>query len=264
MAKRKLRSIQIDIPTIIASKISEIEALECTCIQTLEELGDVNEVIICDKCKQLEYWNAHCTCGVCRDCLKVLLEYHQLQPCTCTYKEVDVSIVNPDSGLEEFHKEMQIDVKCERCNKIDRIVKRLCDYDLFEKAYIDISLWGRCMVDEHGNISVPNEDVVEKSNADKVNEDQMVQNIAIDIMMFEIIPDLESRIPQATTMSMSEDGAASLVRGLVLDNGTYFADRIARGVVSYEDCFRVSYYKKYQDETDAILTREGHEHLIVR
>ena len=41
----------------------------------------------------------------------------------------------------------------------------------------------------------------------------------------------------------------------------YFALKIMEGM-SYESIFRVSVYKQFQAQTDAILTLEGYEHLI--
>lgn len=142
MAKRKTKTTlpEVTVESIIASKIAELEQQPCTCAVLMNEVGEPVK-IECDRCKQIEYWKAHCTCGVCRECLELLCEYYLALPCECTYKTIQVeeTVINPDIGLEEIIMvdKQVIDVQCGRCKKIDSINKTLSDYEILASAFIN-------------------------------------------------------------------------------------------------------------------------------
>ena len=104
MAKRKTKTTlpDVTVESIIASKIAELESQPCTCAILMNEVGEPVK-IKCDRCKQIEYWKSHCICGKCKECLELLREYYLSLPCECTYKTIQVeeTIINPDTGLEE-------------------------------------------------------------------------------------------------------------------------------------------------------------------
>lgn len=142
MAKRKTKTTlpDVTVESIIASKIAELESQPCTCAVLMNEVGEPVK-IECDRCKQIEYWKAHCTCGKCKDCLELSREYYLALHCECTYRTIQVeeTIINPDTGLEEIitvEKEV-VDIQCERCKKIDSINKTLSDYEILANAFID-------------------------------------------------------------------------------------------------------------------------------
>ena len=142
MAKRKTKTTlpEVTVESIIASKIAELEQQPCTCAVLMNEVGEPVK-IECDRCKQIEYWKAHCTCGVCRECINLLLEHYKSLPCECTYKTIQVeeTVINPDTGLEEIIMvdKQVIDVQCGRCKKIDSINKTLSDYEILASAFIN-------------------------------------------------------------------------------------------------------------------------------
>ena len=142
MAKRKTKTTlpDVTVESIIASKIAELEQQPCTCAILMNEVGEPVK-IKCDRCKQIEYWKSHCICGKCKECLELLREYYLALPCECTYKTIQVeeTIINPDTGLEEVvtvEKEV-VDIQCERCKKIDSINKTLSDYEILANAFIN-------------------------------------------------------------------------------------------------------------------------------
>ena len=106
----------------------------------MNEVGEPVK-IKCDRCKQIEYWKSHCICGKCKECLELLREYYLALPCECTYKTIQVeeTIINPDTGLEETItvEKVVVDIQCERCKKIDSINKTLSDYEILANAFID-------------------------------------------------------------------------------------------------------------------------------
>lgn len=142
MAKRKTKTTlpEVTVESVIASKIAELELQPCTCAVLMNEVGEPVK-IKCDRCKQIDDWKDHCTCEKCKDCLELLREYYQSLPCECTYKPIQVeeTIINPDTGLEEtvMVDKQVIDVQCERCKKIDSINKTLSDYEILSNAFID-------------------------------------------------------------------------------------------------------------------------------
>ena len=264
MAKK--RTI-VTVQSIIQDMIQQLQLEECTCASTIPtENADVTS-IKCYRCEEIEKLQVRCTCGKCDDCLHILLDYYKSQPCTCTYKDVEVSVPNPDTGLEDIVTEKVVDVKCARCIKIEEIESTLSDHEIMRKAYIDEADFDKYVIVD----GVIQSKVVESgkpSDIDVLREtletEQLVQNFAIDTMMFEIIPSLEDRLPQVMSFSLDENKNNNLMKGLVRDMGAYFADRIIRGVVTYTQCFSISMYKKYQDDTDVILRMEGYGHLITR
>ena len=142
MAKRKTKTTlpEVTVESIIASKIAELEQQPCTCAVLMNEVGEPVK-IKCDRCKQIDSWRSHCICGKCKDCLELLCEYYLALHCECTYRTIQVeeTIINPDTGLEEIitvEKEV-IDVQCERCKKIDSINKTLSDYEILASAFIN-------------------------------------------------------------------------------------------------------------------------------
>lgn len=142
MAKRKAKTTlpDVTVESIIASKIAELESQPCTCAVLMSEIGEPVK-IKCDRCKQIEYWKSHCICGKCKECLELLCEYYLALPCECTYKTIQVeeTIINPDTGLEEVVtvEKQVVDIQCERCKKIDSINKTLSDYEILANAFID-------------------------------------------------------------------------------------------------------------------------------
>lgn len=142
MAKRKAKTTlpDVTVESIIASKIAELESQPCTCAVLMNEVGEPVK-IKCDRCKQIEYWKGHCICGKCKECLELLREYYLSLPCECTYKTIQVeeTIINPDTGLEEVVtvEKQAVDIQCERCKKIDSINKTLSDYEILANAFIN-------------------------------------------------------------------------------------------------------------------------------
>lgn len=170
MAKRKTKTTlpEVTVESIIASKIAELEQQPCTCAVLMNEVGEPVK-IECDRCKQIEYWKAHCTCGVCKDCLELSREYYLALHCECTYRTIQVeeTIINPDTGLEEVVtvEKQVVDIQCERCKKIDSINKTLSDYEILANAFIDAEDFDKYEVVE----GVITSKVVDKGNPSDID-----------------------------------------------------------------------------------------------
>lgn len=253
---------------IIDLKLEVLRSEECVCITTL--MDDGNNMVKCDICKEIEMWEEKCTCDECEECLNLKIQALQSQPCECTYK----TIVEQHPSVDEDGNDVMIDVEvsvidvmCARCVEIKEYQDILDKWEILSKANID-----KADFDKYDVVNgVICSKVVEGGNPSEIDElkevmgmEQMMQNFAIDTMMFEIIPDLESRLPQSQSLMMGDDTKnIKIMKGLVKEMGAYFADRIIRGVVTYKQCFSISMYRKYQADTDAILRMEGYGHLIV-
>lgn len=170
MAKRKTKTTlpEVTVESIIASKIAELESQPCTCAVLMNEIGEPVK-IKCDRCKQIEYWKGHCICGKCKECLALLREYYLTLPCECTYKTIQVeeTIINPDTGLEEVVtvEKQVVDIQCERCKKIDSINKTLSDYEILANAFIDAEDFDKYEVVE----GVITSKVVDKGNPSDID-----------------------------------------------------------------------------------------------
>lgn len=142
MAKRKTKATiqDVTVESVVASKIAELESQPCTCATLLNEVGEPIKVK-CDRCKQIDDWKSRCVCGKCKDCLELLRGYYESLPCECTYKTIQVeeTIINPETGLEEsiMVEKQVVDIQCERCKKIDALNKTLSDYEILSNAFID-------------------------------------------------------------------------------------------------------------------------------
>lgn len=176
---------EVTIQDAIAYFLKQLETEECYCIMPIEPK---EEVIKCEKCRQVAFLESHCDCGVCRNCIKLLIAYYEHQPCECTYKTIseEVTQINPDTGLEEtitIEKEV-VDIECKRCKKLKSLGNKLKEYAILEKAFIDESLWPLCQVDlRNGAITVPNEDKPQISSLDTVKAENLMQDEMITTVM---------------------------------------------------------------------------------
>ena len=218
--KKKTKVVETTISTIITSKIAELELLECSCTTSQNELGE-EELVKCDRCKQIEYWKTHCVCGVCRECINLLLEHYQSLPCECTYKTIKVeeTVINPDTGLEEtvMVDKQVVDVQCGRCKKIDELEKTLERYNILEKAYIDEKIWHLCKVDLRNNeITVPNNDVAKPSDIEILKDENTIQDEFITTTMLATAEVNEQLANTDTMTTISLEALAELNEQLIL------------------------------------------------
>ena len=93
-----------------------------------------------------------------------------------------------------------------------------------------------------------------------LEESQVVQDLLIDDLVFEVIPSLETQIASAdgtidVTPLMKKLKVAT--SGMAL----YLANKIIEGK-DYKSIFEVNVYKQYKDEVDAILKEKGKDDLI--
>ena len=214
-----------------------------------------------------------CNCKVCRDCLHREIERLSETPCTCTYKEVTENITHEDGTIEVITKQV-IDVMCERCKAIEAVKLTLSNYDLFEKAHIPQEEWPHCKVHE-GMIFTSQKELdsflnpapaipTEAERLSTLETSQEMTGLIIDDLLFEVIPSIESRMPNVTKTIQ-----AKMATFTITDNkgGNMMAVALAKGIIKgrdYATVFKCLSYKQYQDEVDAILVLEGYGHLIVK
>ena len=220
MAKRKAKTTlpDVTVESIIASKIAELESQPCTCAVLMSEIGEPVK-IKCDRCKQIEYWKSHCICGKCKECLELLCEYYLALPCECTYKTIQVeeTIINPDTGLEEtitVEKEV-VDTQCERCKKIDSINNTLSDYEILANAFIDEEDFDKYEVVD-GVITSKIVDTGRPSDIDVIKNDNIIQDELITTTMLATAEVNEQLSSTDTMTTISLEALAELNEQIIL------------------------------------------------
>ena len=100
-----------------------------------------------------------------------------------------------------------------------------------------------------------------------IEQSQLVQDMLIDDIVFEVIPTLESQI-NVNNIKPNEIGEILLNNKNKKENGVnamaaYLAQKIIEGR-DYATVFKTKTYRQYQDEVDTILELEGRGDLIKR
>lgn len=220
MAKRKAKTTlpDVTVESIIASKIAELESQPCTCAVLMNEIGEPVK-IKCDRCKQIEFWKSHCICGKCKECLELLCEYYLSLPCECTYKTIQVeeTIINPDTGLEEVVtvEKQVVDIQCERCKKIDSINKTLSDYEILANAFIDEEDFDKYEVID-GVIVSKEVDKGKPSDIDVIKNDNIIQDELITTTMLATAEVNEQLSSTDTMTTISLEALAELNEQIIL------------------------------------------------
>lgn len=220
MAKRKAKTTlpDVTVESIIASKIAELESQPCTCAVLMNEIGEPVK-IKCDRCKQIEFWKSHCICGKCKECLELLREYYLSLPCECTYKTIQVeeTIINPDTGLEEVVtvEKQVVDIQCERCKKIDYINKTLSDYEILANAFIDEEDFDKYEVID-GVITSKIVDKGKPSDIDVIKNDNIIQDELITTTMLATAEVNEQLSSTDTMTTISLEALAELNEQIIL------------------------------------------------
>lgn len=266
--KRSVRTMSTQVVTvesILSAKIAELELLECTCETITDEEG-IEHVTVCDRCRQIEELSSQCTCGKCDDCLRVLLAYHQSQKCTCTYKDVEVSVPNPETGLEDIIIEKVVDVMCDRCKQIQAIEKQLSDHEIMRKAYID-----ECNFDKYEVVDgVIQSKVIESGKMSEIDAlkqiDSGIMSSTLDLdfrlMMVEDV--IESTQPMAATYNLTK----TIMKGSV--NMTPYqmmytlilADNYDRADFEYKISVYVRKGRMTQEEADKLIAMMDAKELV--
>ena len=101
----------------------------------------------------------------------------------------------------------------------------------------------------------------------EIEESQLVQDMLIDDIVFEVIPTLEQQI-NVNNIKPNEIGEILLNNKNKKENGVnamaaYLAQKIIEGR-DYATVFKTKTYRQYQDEVDTILELEGRGDLIKR
>lgn len=238
----------------------------------------MNEDLIQEELVDPEFSVDACTCGTCRVCITRDIRYQETLECICTYKEEVVQQPSCDEEGNEIIVDVPnivVDVKCERCKEIDKLTTILDKYDLLESASIPEEEWTTCIVHE-GMIFRSQADLDKYLSPDTTTKNlyQRVEELEgqtemngaiIDDLLFEVIPSIESRMPNVTKTIQTRMAAFNLPE--IRKGENPMAVALAKGIMrgkDYATVFRCISYQQYQDEVDAILVMEGYGYLIVR
>lgn len=271
MAKRKTKTTlpEVTVESVITSKITELESQPCTCAVLMSEVGEPVK-IKCDRCKQIDNWKTHCTCEKCKDCLELLREYYQSLPCECTYKPIQVeeTIINPDTGLEEtvMVDKQVIDVQCERCKKIDSINKTLSDYEILSNAFIDEKDFDKYEVID-GVITSKIVDKGKPSDIDILKDESsniLSSTLDLDFRLMEVeFVILDSTQPMSINYNLSKNLKGSVnMTPYEMMYTLILADNYERADFEYKISVYVKRGRMTQDEADKLTAMMDAKELV--